>query len=139
MKIKMTQTINAKKGNAGASGLDLVDLKSLSQEALQTTKLGESQDTYFQAAVKAKKLQSAIFLKTEIGGFPLTYQNVIGNTVLHNAVSLQDTKLFKLVIVEKFKESMLENPTSISDVKGNLKPSLSKVLLLKNQKGLTPL
>ena len=77
-------------------------------------------------------------MKTEIGGFPLAYQNLIGNTVVHNAVSNQDPKLLKLVIVHKFNERLLDNPKSISDVTENLQPSLSKVLLLKNQKGLTP-
>ena len=33
----------------------------------------------------------------------------------------------------------MDNPNSVQDILANLKPSLSKVLLLKNQKGLTPL
>lgn len=87
MKQTMLNNINAKKGGMGSSGLDLADLRQMSQEALQTTKLGEAQDNYYQAAIKARKLESAIFLKTQIGSFPLTYQNAIGNSVLHNALA----------------------------------------------------
>lgn len=64
MKLKMMNTISAKKGGVGATGLDVPDLKQMSQEALQTARLGETQDNYYQAAVKAKKLESAIYLKT---------------------------------------------------------------------------
>ena len=77
-------TSQAKKGTLG---LELADIKQQSIEVLQTARLGETQDNYFQAAIKAGKLESAIYLKTEVKGFPLAYQNAIGNTVLHNAIT----------------------------------------------------
>ena len=88
LKLKLMSATQGKKAGAGGTGLDLPDLKSLSAEVLRTGRLGETQDNYFQAAVKAKKLESAIYLKTEIKGFPLAYQNGIGNTVLHNAITI---------------------------------------------------
>lgn len=78
-------------------------------------------------------------LKTEVGGFPITYQNLIGNTVLHNAITSQDLKFVKLVIVENFEQSMFDNLQTIQDCKGNFKQGLGKVLTIKNDKGLTPL
>lgn len=41
-------------------------------------------------------------------------------------------------MVENFDAKILEN-TTLSDCKGNFKQGLSKVLTLKNDKGLTPL
>ena len=55
-------------------------------------------------------MESIIHLKTEVGGFPITYKNGIGNTVLHNAVTSQDLKILKLVIVENFEQTILDNP-----------------------------
>lgn len=88
IKLKTMSATQGKKAGPGGTSLELQDLKSLSVEVLQTSRLGETQDNYFQAAVKAKKLESAIYLKTEIRGFPLAYQNGIGNTVLHNAITI---------------------------------------------------
>jgi hypothetical protein len=48
-------------------------------------------------------------------------------------------KIVKLVIIEKYEESLLTNPGSLTDIKGNLKGSIGKCLLAKNDKGLTPL
>lgn len=42
-------------------------------------------------------------------------------------------------MIEKFEESLLENPGSLTDIKGNLKGSIAKCLVAKNDKGLTPL
>jgi hypothetical protein len=40
-----------------------------------------------QAVIKQNKLESAIFLKQNFeDGFSLTFQNAIGNTVIHTAV-----------------------------------------------------
>ena len=122
-----------------SSGLEISDLKQLSAEALQTLRIGDTKDTYYQACIKAKKLESAIYLKNEIKGFPITFQNNIGNTVLHNAITIQDIKFLKLVIVEKFDQPLLENPATLGDCKGNFKQGLGKVLTMKNDKGLTPL
>lgn len=77
-------------------------------------------------------------MKTEVGGFPITYQNNIGNTVLHNAVTIQDLKLFKLVVCESYSQGVLDKAT-IADLKGNYRQNLAKCLTLKNHKGLTPL
>jgi hypothetical protein len=52
---------------------------------------------------------------------------------------MQDPKLVKLVIIEKFEPSHLDNPTTITDIKGNFKQSIVKCLLAQNDKGLTPL
>ena len=70
--------------------------------------------------MKAGKLESALYLKNDCG-FPITFQNGIGNTVLHNAITGQDPKFVKLVIIEKYESSFLDNPTSLSDIKGNLR------------------
>jgi ankyrin repeat protein len=122
-----------------ADPLDLEEVKSQSLEKLQSIRLNNTHDNIYQAAIKASRLDTAIFLRRAVDlGFPLIYQNGIGNTVLHNAVTLQDIKTFKLVIMEKVDESCLENPT-IEDVKKNLKTGLAKCLNLKNDKGLTPL
>lgn len=47
--------------------------------------------------------------------------------------------MIKLVIIEKYEPKLFENPLTIQDIKGNLKPTLSKVLVARNQKGFTPL
>ena len=74
LKLNKTQNqIEAKKGGAQTTGLDLGDLKIMSAESLTTIKLGDTKDDYFQATVKAKKLESAIYLKSQVGGFPITY------------------------------------------------------------------
>jgi len=69
----MVNAVEAKKGGSAVSGLDVPDLKQLSVEMLQTHRVGDTKDNYFQAAIKAKKLESAIYLKSQVGGFPLTY------------------------------------------------------------------
>ena len=48
-------------------------------------------------------------------------------------------KLLKFVIIEKYKEGLLDNPEDLSDIKGNYCQHLAKCLLLKNDKGMTPL
>ena len=73
LKAKMVNAVEAKKGGPATSGLDLPDLKQLSAESLQTLRLGDTKDNYFQAAIKAKKLESAIYLKCQVGGFPITH------------------------------------------------------------------
>lgn len=47
--------------------------------------------------------------------------------------------MIKLIIIEKFEPKLLNNPNTISDIKGNFKGSTPKALVAKNDKGLTPL
>lgn len=73
MKQKMVNQVEAKKkGVKPVVGLDLVDIKPMSHETLQNTRLFDTKDSYYQACIKAKKLEAAIYLKTEVGGFPIT-------------------------------------------------------------------
>ncbi len=48
----------------------------MSSESLQSLKVGDTKDNYLQAAIKAGSLDSAVYLQTQIGGFPLQYQNI---------------------------------------------------------------
>jgi len=65
-----------------------------------------------------------------MGGFPITQQNLNGNTVLHAAIFAQDPTLLKLVILEKYEPRLLENPASLGDVKGNFRQGLTKCLAI---------
>lgn len=58
--------------------------------------------------------------------------------MLHNAITVGDVKLFKLVVLEVYSEGILDKAT-LSDIKGNYRQGLTKCLILKNDKGLTPL
>lgn len=132
---KMRATASLKpKGN----GLEVSELKQMSQEALHSAKVNDTQDNLFQAAIKAKMLDSVIFLK-EVGGFPIGYQSLGGNTALHLAIAGGDLKMVKLVLIDKFEKALLDDPTSLSDTKGNIKQGITKCLLTRNDKGLTPL
>ena len=134
----MENSIAKKQGHSVASCLEVSELKTVSLEHLKSLRLNNTQDNYYQAAIEAKKLDSVLYLKTNID-FPLTFQNAVGNTVLHCAINAGDAKLLKLVIMESYKEGLLDHPTDLSDIKGNFKQGLTKCLLQKNDKGLTPL
>jgi len=51
---------------------------------------------------------------------------------LHNAITVHDLKLLKVVLVEKFEPTILERPNTISDIKGNFKQGIVKCLLMRN-------
>lgn len=114
------------------------EIKNQSIETLSTKRLNDTQDTYYQATVKAKLFESARLLKNMVA-FPICYQNGIGNTVLHNAISTQDCRYVKLVVTEEFEDKDLEFPNSLQSIKGNFRKGLAQCFLIENSKGFTPL
>ena len=65
-----------KKANPAKAGptiaLEVADLRQLGSESLTELRVGDTKDTYMQACVKAKKIESVKYLKT-IGSFPIAY------------------------------------------------------------------
>ena len=131
------KTLLRKAESGLAFSLAAADLKQQSLETLTQRRLGETQDSVLQAAIKAKALDSAIFLK-QAAEFPLCYQNGIGNTMLHNAITTGDLRFVKLVVTENLEDTHLIDASSLADIRGNYRQGLTKCLVLRNMKGFTP-
>ena len=88
---QMKQTMKNTVNKVSSNGLDVVDLRQMSTEAILAARINDAQDNYFMAAVKAKNLESALYLRQNVeNGFPISFQNIQGYTSIHLAIASQD-------------------------------------------------
>ena len=117
--------------DAGPSiGLGVADLQTVHTDELLSRTLNETQDSYVQACIKQKLLDSVLFLRNA-ANFPIGYQNAIGNTMLHNAIAGGDSRvnrqLVKAVITERLgseADKLMIDAESLKDIKGNFRQGL---------------
>jgi len=75
----MKQSLKNTTSKIKSNGIDVSELRQMSTEAIISARLNDTQDNYFQAAIKAKNLESAVYLRKNVeNGFPLSFQNIQG-------------------------------------------------------------
>ena len=76
---QMKQSLKNTTSKIKSNGIDVSELRQMSTEAIISARLNDTQDNYFQAAIKAKNLESAVYLRKNVeNGFPLSFQNIQG-------------------------------------------------------------
>jgi hypothetical protein len=75
----MKQSLKNTTSKIKSNGIDVSELRQMSTEAIISARLNDTQDNYFQSAIKAKNLESAVYLRKNVeNDFPLSFQNIQG-------------------------------------------------------------